>query len=225
MKPKSLVLCPESRSTSGKSNAGELRCFVWSKATAVRLFRLAPVIHCRVKFSSQHWLLFTRQNLFETSCCFEWNQFQLRPHAESKTWATTSTTSTISAVQTTTRKAGECGTQSPETAQGKGSWVIYWTYPPPSNSAKWRFIGIIGIPYSKYNNPSLSGDCYWVGGEPKWENKVFLAFLLQLLQPQGPEFGRFHQPTIWDLGSSSKDWRMLWDASKRRGCISTLSSF
>ena len=40
--------------------------------------------------------------------------------------------------------------------------VITLVYPPPSNSHKWRFIG---IPYQKWDNPG--GGCYWVGGSSK----------------------------------------------------------
>ena len=39
---------------------------------------------------------------------------------------------------------------------------ISWVVPLPSNSGKWRFIG---IPYWKWNNPG--GDCYLEGGYPK----------------------------------------------------------
>ncbi len=39
-------------------------------------------------------------------------------------------------------------------------WMI-WVWPPPSNSGKWRFIG---IPYWKCNNPG--GHCYWEGATP-----------------------------------------------------------
>ncbi len=35
---------------------------------------------------------------------------------------------------------------------------ISWMWPPPSNSGKWRFIG---IPYWNCNNPG--GHCYWEG--------------------------------------------------------------
>ena len=40
--------------------------------------------------------------------------------------------------------------------------VISWALPPPSNSGKWRFIG---IPYWTCNNPGA--DYCWEGGQPK----------------------------------------------------------
>ena len=46
--------------------------------------------------------------------------------------------------------------------QHKTTFQTAWMWPPPSNSGKWRFIG---IPYWNFLNPG--GDCYWAGGQPK----------------------------------------------------------
>ena len=40
---------------------------------------------------------------------------------------------------------------------------IFWVWPPPSYSGKWRFF--FGIPYWICNNPV--GHCYWEGATPK----------------------------------------------------------
>ena len=51
---------------------------------------------------------------------------------------------------------------------------IFWVWPPPSNSAKWR---CIGIPYWKWNNPC--GDCYWEGAASKiYWYRICLLILL-----------------------------------------------
>ncbi len=52
-----------------------------------------------------------------------------------------------------------------------GNMGIHWMWPPPSNSGKWRFIG---IPYWNCNNPG--GHCYWEGATCK----VYIPYMDQM---------------------------------------------